>query len=459
VTAERGMVSDTEATTPIVTVRDQDEFRRQPLPTIGNALTGAVGVMTQQSTYGQVSPFLRGLTGYQVLNLIDGVRFNNSTFRSGPNQYLAFADPSQAQRIEAMLGPSSSQFGSDAMGGTIQLLTPAHSFNDSSGLDAKGSVNLFAASADGSGGGDATMLVRGPLAFLTVGGAWRELSDLRAGGGRDSHHVLTRLFGLSDDQIRQINGGRQTGTSFSQSGVHTKFAARLGNQQNVTAWFQGSEINDVHGYKDLWGGLGRVRSDFKPQRLRFFYGRYEALGAGGLDSLSATFSVNSQTDGSVRQGLKTTDSITDDDVRADALGYAAQATTHLTSRQDIVFGGEIYDERIDARRVVTNPQTGVVEQRRALYPNGSRYRTSGLFVQDAVTIVPDRLRAVLGGRFTHVHVETFAANNRIDGGRDLGVVDSAQNYQDWTYNMGLTWQATDGFSINFLTAAAFAPRI
>ncbi|MCA1560156.1 MAG: Plug domain-containing protein, partial [Acidobacteria bacterium] len=135
VTAERGMVADVQETAPIVTAREQDEFRRQPLPTIGNALTGAAGVMTQQSTYGQVSPFLRGLTGHQVLNLIDGVRFNNSTFRSGPNQYVAFADPSQAQRIETRLGPSSAQFGSDAMGGTIQLLTPAPRFDGGSGLD------------------------------------------------------------------------------------------------------------------------------------------------------------------------------------------------------------------------------------------------------------------------------------------------------------------------------------
>lgn len=148
VTAERGAITDVQETTTIVTVGEQDEFRRQPLATIGNALTGAAGVMIQQSTYGQVSPFLRGLTGYQVLNLIDGVRFNNATFRSGPNQYLAFVDPSQAERIEAMLGPSSSQYGSDAMGGTIQLLTPAAAFNDVAGLDASVSANLLAASAD-----------------------------------------------------------------------------------------------------------------------------------------------------------------------------------------------------------------------------------------------------------------------------------------------------------------------
>ena len=124
VTADRGATADIVRTPAIVTVRDADEFRNRPLATLGNALEGAAGVMVQQSTYGQASPFLRGLTGYQVVNLVDGVRVNNTTFRSGPNQYLAFVDPSQSARIEAMLGPASAQFGSDAMGGAIQVLTP-----------------------------------------------------------------------------------------------------------------------------------------------------------------------------------------------------------------------------------------------------------------------------------------------------------------------------------------------
>ncbi|MCA1560155.1 MAG: hypothetical protein LC804_07780 [Acidobacteria bacterium] len=102
----------------------------------------------------------------------------------------------------------------------------------------KSTINLFVASADRSGGSDATVLVRGSRISLSIGGAWRELSDLRAGGGRDSHHVLRRLFGLSDDQVREINDGRQTGTGFSQSGSHAKFAARLGKQHTVTAWYQ-----------------------------------------------------------------------------------------------------------------------------------------------------------------------------------------------------------------------------
>lgn len=63
-----------------------------------------------------------------------------------------------------------------------------------------------------------------------------------------------------------------------------------------------------------------------------------------------------------------------------------------------------------------------MEQRRALYPDGSAYRTGGLFVQDAVTIVPDRLRVVLGGRYTRVRAETSADRNRRSAGRELGVL-------------------------------------
>jgi outer membrane receptor protein involved in Fe transport len=246
--------------------------------------------------------------------------------------------------------------------------------------------------------------------------------------------------------------------------MHTKIAARLGPQQSLTGTYQRSEQKGVRGYKDLWGGLGRLRSDFDPQQLDFAYGRYEALGAGRLDWISATFSVNSQDDGSVRQNLRATDRIVRDDVAVDALGYAIQAGTRLSRRQTVVFGGEIYDERVNARRDETDPRTGTIEQKRPLYPNGSQYRTSGVFVQDVIDLVRgsgDRaLIAHLGGRFTRVEVTTDAGKNRGDAGQSFGVVDSARSYHDWTFNASLTWQATRAVSFNLVTGRGFrAPNL
>jgi len=464
VTAGRSTIAGVERAAPFVTVRESDGFRGRPLPTVGGALDGAAGVMLQQSTYGQVSPFLRGLTGYQVLNLVDGVRLNNTTFRSGPNQYLAWVDPAQAQRIEAMLGPASAQFGSDAMGGAIQVLTPPASFRVDHGPVATGLANLFSATTDRSWGADAGLVLRGRRLTGMLGASRRHHGDLRAGGGRDSHHVLRRLFGLSDAQIEGVLGERQVDTGFTQSGLHAKAAARLGTRQNLTAWYQRSEQQSVRGYKDLWGGLGRLQSDFDPQRLHFFYTRYEALDVGRLDWVSATFSVNSQGDGSVRQNLRLSDPIVRDIVGVDALGYGVQAGTHLGTRHAVVFGGEVYDEHVDARRDETNPASGTTVQKRALYPNGSRYATTGLFVQDDVELVRGKagglLAARLGGRFTRVDARTDAEANVSDAGQSLGVVDSEQRYQDLTFNAGLTWSPTRVVSLHGLVGRGFrAPNL
>jgi len=295
-------------------------------------------------------------------------------------------------------------------------------------------------------------------------GSWRQLNDLRAGKGRDSHHVLRRLFGLSDQQIGEITGSRQAGTGFDQNGMHTKVTARIADHENLTLRYQQSQQDDVRGYKDLWGGLGRLRSDFQPQRLQLFYTRYEKLDVGRLDWLSGTFSVNSQRDGSIRQGLRATDRIVQDDVRVDAFGYAVQAGVHVRSRQAVVFGGEVYDEHVDAERHEADPGTGAIEQKRALYPNGSRYRTTGLFVQDVVDLRrgsdPGAIKANIGGRFTRVDVETFADRNLSALGQSLGVIDSVRSHQDWTFNAGVTWQAATGLSLNALVGRGFrAPNL
>ncbi len=128
VNATRGAADEAISSQHIAIVKDRTDMLKRPVATLGNVLEQEPGVLVQQSTTAQVSPFLRGLTGYQVLNLIDGIRFNNSTFRSGPNQYLAYVEPAQAQRVEVLLGPTGVQYGSDSLGGTINVETPQPRF-------------------------------------------------------------------------------------------------------------------------------------------------------------------------------------------------------------------------------------------------------------------------------------------------------------------------------------------
>ncbi len=86
-------------------------------------------------------PRLRGFSSTRVLIVIDGERLNNARFdpgASGPP--VSIVDPTQLEAIEVLSGSGSSLYGSDAIGGTINLITkrpfvPANGFNVGFRLD------------------------------------------------------------------------------------------------------------------------------------------------------------------------------------------------------------------------------------------------------------------------------------------------------------------------------------
>ena len=103
VTPARGEVQDAFAHPAAVNVVTREEISRRPMVILPQALREEAGIQVQQTSAHQGAVLVRGLTGQQVLHLFDGVRFNNSTFRPGPNQYLASIDPSGIER--ARFGP------------------------------------------------------------------------------------------------------------------------------------------------------------------------------------------------------------------------------------------------------------------------------------------------------------------------------------------------------------------
>lgn len=78
-------------------------------------------MQTTSPTVGAV--IVRGLTGKNVVNYVDGARFTNGAQRGGINTFFDLNEPSGLQSVEVLRGPNSAQFGSDSLGGTVNLLT------------------------------------------------------------------------------------------------------------------------------------------------------------------------------------------------------------------------------------------------------------------------------------------------------------------------------------------------
>lgn len=106
------MIENTPAHTP-------DEMLRY-IPGVEVQSRGAFGVQSDFS--------LRGSTFSQVLVLVDGMRINDPlTAHFNSNIPVA---PAEIQRIEVLHGPAAAQYGADAVGGVINIIT--HTFGSQS---------------------------------------------------------------------------------------------------------------------------------------------------------------------------------------------------------------------------------------------------------------------------------------------------------------------------------------
>ncbi len=85
------------------------------------ANTGKLNI--QKSQQGGGSPVIRGFESSRILLLVDGVRMNNLIYRSGHLQNSITVDKNMLENIDVLFGPSSTIYGSDALGGAIYLQT------------------------------------------------------------------------------------------------------------------------------------------------------------------------------------------------------------------------------------------------------------------------------------------------------------------------------------------------
>lgn len=102
------------------TVLTDEALRTQMGPTIGATLSQQPGITNQSFGPGVGQPVIRGLSGPRVRVMENGIG-NNDVSNISPDHANSI-EPSQAQRIEVLRGPSTLLYGSGAIGGVVNVI-------------------------------------------------------------------------------------------------------------------------------------------------------------------------------------------------------------------------------------------------------------------------------------------------------------------------------------------------
>lgn len=366
--------------------------------TLPEALKETPSVMIQKTSNGQGSPFIRGFTGFRTLLLIDGIRLNNSVFREGPNQYWNTVDLFTADRMEVFKGPCSVLYGSDAIGGTLNVIT-----KDWDSLD-----------ADRPWGG--RFYVRGASAENSLTGR----SEI--GGSIDDKFSV--LLGLTYKDFGDINAGGDLGelpkTGYDETDGDLKLKYSLTPDSELLLAYQNADIDDAwrtHStiFSKSWEGttVGSDKERILDQERELTYLQYRSRNMESfIDSM--ILSLSYQTQEEIQHRVRKDNRSDDSGFDVGTTGTWAQFESS-SSIGILTYGIEYYHDSVDSFADSFNADGSFKgSEIQGPVADDSEYDMLGTYVQDQITIT-ECLDVFLGLRYTFASVDAEKIKDPITG--------------------------------------------
>lgn len=218
-----------DASLASTTVITREDIERQQARSIHDLLRGAPGINIVNNGGPGKSTFMqmRGTETDHILVLIDGIKVGSATSGTAPFENIPIE---QIERIEIVRGPRSSLYGSEAIGGVIQIFTrkgdgnrgfrPTFSFGGGSYGSLNGSVGFSGSSKQGWF--NLTASGRGTQGFNScTGSAFAGCFSSNPDPDRDGYR---NVAGSANGGYRFKNG-LEIGANFMQSEGRTEFDA------------------------------------------------------------------------------------------------------------------------------------------------------------------------------------------------------------------------------------------
>ncbi|MFH1574589.1 MAG: TonB-dependent receptor, partial [Acidobacteriota bacterium] len=354
VTATLGPVVETSSAVQPVNVIETDHIRQRAQAVLAQIASEEVGIHLQRTSPTVGAIYVRGLTGNKVNVFVDGVRYSHSAQRGGINTFFNLLDPGSFQAVEILRGPNSAQYGSDAIGGSVQLLSQMPAFSAPGRPSHQGSVTTFFNSADAGFGHHLSSAYSTRSFGMTVNLAARRVNTIRPGQGIDSHSAYTRFLGLRSDVYQ---GPRLPDTAFTQYGGTVKFNWAPNTSSQVIGFYARGQQDGGRRYDQLIGGDGNLVADLRNLMLDLAYVKYERFKLGWFDTLTAAYSFNTQREERVNQGGNgnPAGAISHFYERTSAHGFQVHAGKEWARGRHLYVGADYYHEGINAPAFSVDP--------------------------------------------------------------------------------------------------------
>ncbi len=180
VTATGSRTEAFEVSTP-VSVLHREEIQRLAPDSAADLLRYQPGVDVNGVGPNQTRPVIRGQRGLRVLFLQDGLRMNNPRRQTDFGEIPGLVDTESMDSVEVVRGPASVLYGSDAIGGVLNLIPKTPGYRGAGGL--AGSFVALSRSVGDQWKGQGTVDGRWHRTSLQLGLSRRDASDYDAPGG------------------------------------------------------------------------------------------------------------------------------------------------------------------------------------------------------------------------------------------------------------------------------------
>ncbi len=429
-------------------------------------LSNSGSLFVQKSQQGGGSPVIRGFEASRVLLLVDGVRMNNLIFRAGHLQNVITVDESMLENVGVFYGPTSTLFGSDALGGTVAMTTKRAKFLAEAKNKFTGGVNTRYSSVNKEKSITLT-LNYAAINFVALSIlSFNDFGDLKMGKAKNPHG---NYFGERPTYVSTVNGVdqlninsdkyTQVGSAYKQFNFLQKFAYKTASGFEHGLNFQFSTSSDINRYDRLTettgSGLKFAEWYYGPQqRVLGVYSLCKAKALLGSDlKLNVAFQNVKESRHNRRFGNYNLQN-REENVNMYSMGVDLHKKF---IKGELFYGFESYFETLNSKAFANNINTGVRTDLDTRYPNGdNNMMRNDLYISYNENI-SDRTIWNTGARIGYTTLKSTIADDTFF---PLPFATISQGNFTYSGTLGIIHKASNNFTLKANLASGFrAPNI